>query len=103
VRTASTPENEDLFWAVRGGGGNFGVVTSFKFQLHPIRTVYVGIFFYELDAAGDLLRFFREFITDAPEEYGGSRRSRLPRRWSSFHQHATATHSAPRSSIGPAR
>ncbi|MGH3789069.1 MAG: FAD-binding oxidoreductase [Pseudonocardiaceae bacterium] len=70
VRTANKTENEDLFWALRGGGGNFGVVTSFEFQLHPIKDVYVGIFFYELDAAGDLLRFFREFITDAPEAYG---------------------------------
>jgi len=70
VRTASKTENEDLFWGLRGGGGNFGVVTSFKFQLHPIKEVYVGIFFYELDAAGDLLHFFREFITDAPEAYG---------------------------------
>jgi FAD/FMN-containing dehydrogenase len=71
VKTASLNEHADLFWALRGGGGNFGVVTSFEFQLHPISDVYVGIFFYELDAARDLLRFFREFIIDAPEEYGG--------------------------------
>jgi FAD/FMN-containing dehydrogenase len=70
VRAASKDENPDLFWALRGGGGNFGVVTSFEFQLHPVKDVYVGIFFYELDAAGDLLRFFREFIKDAPEAYG---------------------------------
>jgi FAD/FMN-containing dehydrogenase len=70
VRAASKDENPDLFWALRGGGGNFGVVTSFEFQLHPIKDVYVGLFFYELDAAGDLLRFFREFIKDAPEAYG---------------------------------
>ena len=71
VRAASEHENPDLFWALRGGGGNFGVVTSFEFQLHPVKDVYVGLFFYELDAAGDLLRFFREFIKDAPEAYGG--------------------------------
>jgi FAD/FMN-containing dehydrogenase len=71
ARTASNNENPDLFWALRGGGGNFGVVTSFEFQLHPVKDVYVGLFFYELDAAGDLLRFFREFIQDAPEAYGG--------------------------------
>ena len=71
ILTASGQENPDLFWALRGGGGNFGVVTSFEFQLHPVKDVYVGLFFYELDAAGDLLRFFREFIHDAPEEYGG--------------------------------
>jgi hypothetical protein len=45
-------------------------VTSFEFQLHPINDVYVGLFFYEVESAGDLLRFFREFIKDAPEEYG---------------------------------
>jgi FAD/FMN-containing dehydrogenase len=70
ILTASSQENADLFWALRGGGGNFGVVTSFEFQLHPVKDVYVGLFFYEIDAAGDLLRFFREFIPDAPEAYG---------------------------------
>ena len=70
VRIASADENADLFWALRGGGGNFGVVTSFEFRMHPVKDVYVGIFFYELDATGDLLRFFREWIVDAPEEYG---------------------------------
>jgi FAD/FMN-containing dehydrogenase len=70
VRTASATENPDLFWALRGGGGNFGVVTSFEFQLHPINDVYVGLFFYELEHAGTLLNFYREFIQNAPEEYG---------------------------------
>jgi FAD/FMN-containing dehydrogenase len=70
VRTASAAEHPDLFWALRGGGGNFGVVTSFEFALHPIKDVYVGIFFYELEHAGPLLRFYREFIQDAPEAYG---------------------------------
>jgi FAD/FMN-containing dehydrogenase len=70
VKTASTNDNPDLFWALRGGGGNFGVVTSFEFQLHPVKDVYVGLFFYELESAGDLLRFYREFIKDAPEAYG---------------------------------
>ena len=68
---ASKTENDDLFWAIRGGGGNFGVATSFEFQLHPVDTVTVGLFFYELDYAGDLLRFWREWIKDAPETYGG--------------------------------
>lgn len=71
VRTASRDEHADLFWALRGGGGNFGVVTSFEFQLHPVADVYVGIFFYELDAAADVLRFWRDFIATAPEAYGG--------------------------------
>jgi FAD/FMN-containing dehydrogenase len=70
VVTASKDDHADLFWALRGGGGNFGVVTQFEFQLHPVDDVYVGIFFYELDAAGDLLRFYRDFIKDAPEAYG---------------------------------
>src|SRR5262249_31440830 len=70
VRLASKDENADLFWAIRGGGGNFGVVTSFEFRVHPIKDVYVGLFFYELDYAGDLLRFFRAWIEDAPLEYG---------------------------------
>jgi FAD/FMN-containing dehydrogenase len=70
VRTASATENPDLFWALRGGGGNFGVVTSLEFQLHPINDVYVGLFFYELEHAGTLFRFYREFIQNAPEAYG---------------------------------
>jgi FAD/FMN-containing dehydrogenase len=70
IRMASKDENPDLFWALRGGGGNFGVVTSFDFQLHPVDTVYVGLFFYELEEAGNLLRFFRDFIKTAPEAYG---------------------------------
>jgi FAD/FMN-containing dehydrogenase len=70
VRTASATEDPDLFWALRGGGGNFGVVTSFELQLHPVDQVYVGLFFYELEHAATLLRFFREFIQTAPEAYG---------------------------------
>ena len=70
VLTASKSQNEDLFWALRGGGGNFGVVTSFEFALHPVKDVYVGLFFYELESAGDLLRFFRVWVKDAPLEYG---------------------------------
>jgi len=70
ARTASKNENPDLFWALRGGGGNFGVATSLEFQLHPVQDVYVGLFFYELESAGTLLRFFREFIQSAPEAYG---------------------------------
>ena len=69
-RRASQDENADLFWALRGGGGNFGVACSLEFQLHPVNDVYVGIFFYELDQTANLLRFFREFIKDAPETYG---------------------------------
>jgi FAD/FMN-containing dehydrogenase len=70
VLQASEQENPDLFWALRGGGGNFGVVTSFEFQLHPVADIYAGMFFYELEHAADVLRFFAEFIPGAPEAYG---------------------------------
>jgi FAD/FMN-containing dehydrogenase len=70
VLVASEQENADLFWALRGGGGNFGAVTSFEFQLHPVADIYAGIFFYELESASDLLRFFADFIPGAPEAYG---------------------------------
>jgi FAD/FMN-containing dehydrogenase len=70
VLMASEQEHADLFWALRGGGGNFGVVTSFEFQLHPVADIYAGIFFYELESARDLLKFFADFISDAPESYG---------------------------------
>ena len=71
VVAATEHENEDLFWALRGGGGNFGVVTAFEYSLHPVREIYGGPMFFELDAAGDVLRFYREFIQDAPEHLGG--------------------------------
>jgi FAD/FMN-containing dehydrogenase len=63
--------NADLFWALRGGGGNFGVVTSLEYKLEPIKDIYGGPMLFELDNAGDVLRFYREFIADAPEEFGG--------------------------------
>jgi FAD/FMN-containing dehydrogenase len=66
--TASERENEDLFWALRGGGGNFGVVTSFEFKAHPVKTVLAGPVFYAIDKSADVLRFYREFIAGAPEE-----------------------------------
>jgi FAD/FMN-containing dehydrogenase len=69
--TANADEHADLFWAVRGGGGNFGVVTSFLFQLHPISTVYGGPMLWPLDQAADLMKFWRDFILNAPEEING--------------------------------
>jgi FAD/FMN-containing dehydrogenase len=68
---ASPNENADLFWALRGGGGNFGVVTSLEFQLHPVKDIYGGPMFFELKDAATVLRFYREFIADAPEQFGG--------------------------------
>ena len=69
--TASEYENDDLFWALRGGGGNFGVVTSFEFRLHPVAEVYGGPMFFDRKDAGTVLRAYREFIVDAPEQFGG--------------------------------
>ena len=69
--TANAEEHPDLFWAVRGGGGNFGVVTSFLFKLHPISTVYGGPMFWPMEQAADLLKFWRDFILNAPEEING--------------------------------
>src|SRR5579884_294203 len=69
--TASAEENSDLFWAVRGGGGNFGVVTSFLFRLHPISTVYGGPMLWPMEKAKELLAFWRDFILSAPENING--------------------------------
>ncbi len=68
---ASADENADLFWALRGGGGNFGVVTSFLFQAHPVHTVCAGPMLWELDQASDILKWYRDFIVQAPEEING--------------------------------
>ncbi|MFJ7269963.1 FAD-binding oxidoreductase [Streptomyces sp. NPDC099050] len=68
---ASEQEHEDLFWALRGGGGNFGAVTSLEFRLSPVKDIYGGPILYELDSAGDVLRGYRDFIADAPEQLGG--------------------------------
>jgi FAD/FMN-containing dehydrogenase len=69
--TASESHHEDLFWAVRGGGGNFGVVTSFSFRLHPVHTVVAGPTLWDLDDAAEVMRFYRDFIREAPEELNG--------------------------------
>jgi hypothetical protein len=69
--TANSKENSDLFWAVRGGGGNFGVVTSFEYRLHPVSTVQFGPTFWPLDEAATVLTAYRDFIQKAPEYVGG--------------------------------
>lgn len=69
--TVSAEENPDLFWAIRGGGGNFGIVTSFLFRLHSIDTVHAGPALWELEQAPEVLRFYRDFINGAPEEING--------------------------------
>jgi FAD/FMN-containing dehydrogenase len=66
---AAPDEHPDLFWAIRGGGGNFGVVTSFEFSLHEVGPeVNVGLFFYGIDQAADVLRLAREVIPDLPPD-----------------------------------
>jgi len=68
---ASAEENPDLFWAIRGGGGNFGIVTSFLFEAQPVHTVCAGPMLWELEDAADVMKWYREFITQAPEEMSG--------------------------------
>ncbi len=70
---ANATENPDLFWALRGGGGNFGIVTAFEFQLHAVGPdVLVGQSFFPISEAGDVLRFYRELMGDAPDELAAS-------------------------------
>ncbi len=64
--TASEAANQDLLWALRGGGGNFGVVTSFMFQAHPVSTVYAGPIIWELKDAATIMRWYRDFTASAP-------------------------------------
>ena len=68
---ANAKENPDLYWAVRGGGGNFGVVTSFEYRLHPISTVYGGPMIWPLEKSGEVLKFWKDFILEAPEDING--------------------------------
>lgn len=69
--TASEKDNPDLFWALRGGGGNFGVVTSFTFQLHPVHTVAAGATLWTLDCIRDVLQWYRDFLPQASEDLNG--------------------------------
>jgi FAD/FMN-containing dehydrogenase len=69
--TANADQHADLFWAVRGGGGNFGVVTSFLFRLHPVSTVVGGPTLWPIDQAAEVMRWYRDFITEAPEDLNG--------------------------------
>lgn len=68
--TASATENADLFWGIRGGGGNFGIVTSFKYRLHPVGPVLGGLVIYPMSRAQALLKFYHEFTASAPDELG---------------------------------
>ena len=68
--TASASRNEDLFWGLRGGGGNFGVATSFEFRLHPVGPMLGGILIYRLDKAAEIIRFYDNFTRSSPDELG---------------------------------
>lgn len=69
--TASPAQNPDLYWGLRGGGGNFGVVTSFLFRLHAVDQVVAGPTFWPLERSAEVLRWYREFIVKAPEDLNG--------------------------------
>jgi FAD/FMN-containing dehydrogenase len=69
--TASEQQNPELFWAIRGGGGNFGIVTSFLFQGRPVQTDYAGPMLWNLDQAPEVMAWYREFIANAPEDISG--------------------------------
>jgi FAD/FMN-containing dehydrogenase len=69
--TVNAEEHPDLFWAIRGGGGNFGIVTSFKFRLHEVDMVFAGPTFWPVEAGAEVLSVYRDFITSAPRELNG--------------------------------
>jgi FAD/FMN-containing dehydrogenase len=68
ILRADDLHNPDLFWAIRGGGGNFGVAASFEFRLHPVSTVVAGMVLHPIVAASDVLKFYRDYTRDAPDE-----------------------------------
>lgn len=70
ILTVNEYDNEDLFWALRGGGGNFGVVTTLELGLHPVSDIYGGPMFYEVDDAAAVMACYDEFIEDAPDQVG---------------------------------
>ena len=69
--TVSKSQNSDLFWAIRGGGGNFGIVTSFKFQAHPVKTVFGGPTLWPIEKTEEIMEWYHEFLNSAPDELNG--------------------------------
>lgn len=69
--TVNKNQNTDLFWAIRGGGGNFGIVTSFKFQAHPVKTVFGGPTLWPIEQTEEIMEWYDEFINNAPDELNG--------------------------------
>ncbi|WP_372752509.1 FAD-binding oxidoreductase [Labilibaculum sp.] len=64
-------QNTDLFWAIRGGGSNFGIVTAFKFQAHPVKTVFGGPTLWPIEQTEEIMAWYHDFITNAPDELNG--------------------------------
>ena len=69
--TVNAKQNTDLFWAIRGGGGNFGIVTSFKFQAHPVKTIFGGPTLWPIEKTQEIMKWYHEFINQAPDELNG--------------------------------
>ncbi len=69
--TVNAKQNTDLFWAIRGGGGNFGIVTSFKFQAHPVKNVFGGPTLWPIEKIEEIMKWYHEFINQAPDELNG--------------------------------
>jgi UDP-N-acetylenolpyruvoylglucosamine reductase len=69
--TVNANQNADLFWAIRGGGGNFGIVTSFKFRAHPVKTVFGGPTLWPIEKTNEIMKWYHQFIHNAPEELNG--------------------------------
>ncbi len=69
--TVNAKQNTELFWAIRGGGGNFGIVTSFKFQAHPVKNVFGGPTLWPIEKTKEIMKWYHEFINKAPDELNG--------------------------------
>ena len=69
--TVNANQNADLYWAIRGGGGNFGIVTSFKFQAHPVKNVFGGPTLWPIEKAKEIMKWYHEFLNNAPDELNG--------------------------------
>jgi UDP-N-acetylenolpyruvoylglucosamine reductase len=69
--TVNANQNADLFWAIRGGGGNFGIVTSFKFRAHPVKTIFGGPTLWPIEKTNEIMKWYHQFIHNAPEELNG--------------------------------